>query len=818
VAEATDSILPDQGCRIVEGQGHIDPLVMAIAEAPGEAEEDTGTPFIGPSGTLFRGELALSGIDPHAVYYTNAVKCRPYKNRTPTQAEIEAWAPDLVEEVYLRRPLHVILAGRIAERAWDLIRLEVEQIYDGLPTVHRIPHPSSIMRDRKKLPAWQAAMRRIGRAVNGEVEEAVVLRVPEPWEEGEPDYDAPWLSADTEFKLLNDGGSDEALVCVQVSDGVRSKLYRFDDIRRVRERLRGAHVYAHNISADARNMGIDLYDLESWDDTGLMAYVLRYPRVGLKVIGPELTGLEMRPISEILTGYTVTTKRVKLTKRGLPQESRNVHIVDNGDGTYTRQSYKQHKRDFEQALDEDYDQAKAYALLDPVVTARVAEELVPKLRAEPTLWRYYQDFEKPIVPIVEKMTRTGVQIDADALEPLRDTLDDAIAFHDNALREILGQNSDFNPRSAEKLARALIGFGLPLVDTTASGAVSVAEDRLLRAIEEVDLEKIDESTDDAKRLAVIHVLRSREYAKLRTTYVERLLGDRDAYGRIHASFNQMVADTNRFSSSGPNLQNIPARGNVGSAIRRAFIARPGYLLVKTDFSALEVRIFAHLTQDEAMIWAFQNGISPHDLNAQRFGVVRNRVKNWYFAVIYGAEPLKAALTAGVSIEDAWAMMRAVKEESPAILKWPVWIANELTDKGYVETIFGWRNYYPHFLSPIKSESSAAVREAANMPVQGSASGIVKRFMIEQDRVARRYDATIVLQVHDETVVEVPESAVTDFIQDTVDVVHGLGAMGVGFSVPLDVEVKVGHSWGEMATRYKEGKWVDEHKVYEELAA
>jgi DNA polymerase-1 len=476
---------------------------------------------------------------------------------------------------------------------------------------------------------------------------------------------------------------------------------------------------------------------------------------------------------------------------------------------YLRMTRKSKKRDFEEALNEDYERAKDYALRDPVVTSRLAAILEPKLRAVPVLWRYYQEIEKPIVPILEKMERVGVQIDAGALEPLRDTLDEAIQFHDDALREIVQAGPDFNPRSAAQLAAALTRMGLPLAKETKGGAISVAEDVLLRAIDEVDLEKVDESTDDQKRLAVIHVLRSREYAKLRTTYVERLLSDRDNLGRIHASFNQMVADTNRFSSSGPNLQNIPIRGNVGSAIRRAFVASPGHLLVKTDFSALEVRIFAHLTQDEAMIDAFARGISPHTLNAERFGVDRARIKNWYFAVIYGAEPLKAALTAGVSIEDAWAMMRVVKKESPAIITWPIYIQNLLTEQGYVETIFGWRNYYPHFLSPIRSESAAAVREAANMPVQGSASGIVKKFMIAQDGLAKEFDATIVLQVHDETVVEVPERAVPDFVSGTVDVVRSMGEMGVGFSVPLDVEVKVGKSWGEMETWYKEGDWVHE---------
>lgn len=797
----TDDISPTSGCRIVEGQGHPDPLVMVIGEAPGEQEERTGTPMIGPSGTLLRGELALAGIDPHAIYYTNAVKCRPAKNRTPTDAEIDAWYLDLAEEIAVCSPAHVILAGKVAQKAWD----RMGEMLVASITVHRIPHPSSVLRDRKKMGPWQDAVRRIGRVVNGIEEEAVVLQEPEPWEEGEPDYGARWLAADTEFRLLNDGGSDDALVSIQVSDGTKAELARWDDIPRVRERLRGTHLYAHNIKADARNLGVDLYDFDSWDDTGLMAYLLRYPRVGLKTIGPELTGISMAPISEILTGKDVTEKVVKITKRGVPRSSRNVDIEENGDGTYTRRSYKARKRDFEEALEEDYEKAKDYALRDPVVTSRLAEILEPKLRAEPRLWNYYQTLEKPIVPILEKMERVGVMIDADALIPLQDTLTQEIEYHDESLKALVG-NADLNPRSADQLARALIALGLPLAGETKSGAVSVAEQALLAAIDEVDLDTVDEETDDEKRLAVIHVLRSREYSKLRKTYVERLLADRDGEGRIHASFNQMVADTNRFSSSGPNLQNIPIRGRIGSAIRRAFVAAPGRALVKTDFAALEVRVFAHLTQDAAMIRAFEQGISPHDLNADRFNVARNKIKNWYFAVIYGAEPLKAALTAGVTIEEAWAMMRLVQEESPALVDWPMIIQNILIEQGYVETIFGWRNYYPHFMSPIRSESAAALREAANQPVQGSASGIVKRFMIEQDKLAREMGGTIVLQVHDETVVEMPEQMVSRFAAGTVSLVRDMGGMGVGFSVPLDVEVKAGRNWGEMDTLYKEGEW------------
>lgn len=798
---ATDDISPQSGCKIVEGQGHPDPLVMVIGEAPGEQEERTGTPMIGPSGTLLRAELALAGIDPHAIYYTNAVKCRPAKNRTPTDAEIDAWYFDLAEEIAVCSPVHVILAGKVAQKAWD----RMGEMLVASITVHRIPHPSSVLRDRKKMGPWQDAVRQIGRVVNGEEEAPVVLVEPEPWEEGEPDYGARWLAADTEYKLLNDGGSDDALVCIQVSDGTQAAIYRWVDIPRVRDVLRTSHVYAHNIKADARHLGVDLYNLDSWDDTGLMAYLLRYPRVGLKTIGPELTGIEMLPITDILTGYDYEDKAVKLTKRGLPNSSRNVEIIDNGDGTYTRRSRKRRTRNFEEALDEDYERAKDYALRDPVVTSRLAEILEPKLRAEPALWNYYQTLEKPIVPILDKMEHIGVMVDADALLPLQETLEQEIQFHDESLRALVG-NSDLNPNSTEQLARALTALGLPLFGTTKSGDISVGKTTLLAAIDEVDLDQIEEEDADDKRQAVLHVLRGREYRKLKKTYVDNLLAMRDAGGRIHGSMNQMVADTNRFSSSDPNLQNIPVRGRVGNQIRKAFVAAPGYALVKTDFSALEVRVFAHLTQDEAMIRAFEQGISPHDLNAERFGVPRGKIKNWYFAVIYGAEAIKAALTAGVTVEEAWAMMRLVKQESPAIVDWPMIIQNRLIDQGYVETIFGWRNYYPHFMSPIKSESAAAVREAGNLPVQGSASGIVKKFMIEQDKLAKEVGATIVLQVHDETVVEVPVEMVPRFATGTVSVVRDLGGMGVGFTVPLDVEVKTGPNWGEMNTLYKEGEW------------
>jgi uracil-DNA glycosylase family 4 len=808
----TESIAPDSGCRIVEGQGHPDPLVMVVAEAPGESEERTGIPLIGKSGELMRAQLSLAGIDPHAIYYTNVVKCRPRNNRTPTAAEIERWLPDLTEEVVLHNPLHLVLLGKVAQYAWAQIAESVAAL-TFLPTVHRITHPAAILRDRKKMAPWQEAVARIGRAVNHEIEEEVTLPEPDPWVEGEPDYGARWLAADTEFRLLNDGGSDDALVCIQVSDGMRSHLYRFDDIPRVRTRLRDTHVYAHNIKADARNLGIDLYDLDSWDDTGLMAYVLRYPRVGLKTIGPELTGIPMSPITDILTGWDVTTKRVKLTKKGLPASTTNVEVVPDPTDPrfYLRMTKKRRKIDFEQALEERYEDAKDYALRDPVVTSRLAAIVEPQLRAQPRQWDYYNHIEKPIVPVLEKMERVGVQIDVPALMPLDLKLQDAVAREESALREVLEVGPDFNPASTEQLAREFLRIGLPLSDETKSGKLAVGKDVLLRALGVMKLEEVDalEEEGDLTQVqwAIVHELRRRQYAKLRSTYTTGLLNALDPENRVHGQINQMTVDTNRFSASNPNLQNIPARTTIGQEIRRVFVARPGHVLVKCDFAALQVRIFAHETDDKALRWAFENGISPHDLNAQRFGVDRKPVKNWYFAVMFGAEALKAAITAGVPLDQAQAMMRAVREESPALLDYPKAVANLLTEYGYVESIFGWRNYYPHYLSPIKSEYAAAIREATNFKIQAAEAGIIKKFMIAQDQVARELDGVIVLQVHDETVTEIPKENAMRYIERTVEVATSLGGMGVGFSVPLDVDVGMGHSWADTHSVYKEGKWL-----------
>jgi uracil-DNA glycosylase family 4 len=813
-----DDISPSSGCRIVDGQGHPDPLVMVVAEAPGESEARTGTPLIGKAGELIRAELAMSGIDPHAIYYTNVVKCRPKNNRTPAAWEIEPWLPELVEEVVVHTPLHLILLGKVAQYAWAQIAESVAAS-SFLPTVHRIPHPAAILRDRKKMGPWQDAVRKIGRAVNGDVEEEVVLAEPEPWVEGEPDLSSPWLSADTEFRLLQDGGSDEALVSIQISDGVRSQLYLWDDPRHhiielARDQLRDAgHVYAHNIKADARNLGIDLYDLDSWDDTGLQAYVLRYSRVGLKTIGPELTGIEMAPITDILTAWDVTEKRVKLTKRGLPGSTANVSVYPDPTDPrfYVRATKKKRKIDFGEALEERYEDAKDYALRDPVVTARVAAIVEPQLRASPRQWAYYQRIEKPIVPILEKMERTGVLIDADALVPLDYKLSQAIEREEDAVREALGVGPEFKPSSNDQLAEALLRVGVPLTAETKTGKVAVGKDHLLKALGLMKMEDLDALEEDgadltAAQWAIVHELRRRQYSKLRSTYSTPLLDKRDAEGRIHGNMNQMVADTNRFSSSDPNLQNIPIRSEIGQSIRRAFVARPGYVFVKTDFSALQIRIFAHETDDAALRWAFANGINPHDLNAQRFGVDRKPVKNWYFAVMFGAEALKAAMTAGVSVSDAQAMMRRVREESPALLDFPKSVANELTAQGYVESLFGWRNYYPHYLSPIKSEYAAAIREATNFKIQAPEAGIVKKFMIGQDQLARRMESVLVLQVHDETVAEVPKRLALDFAKGTLEVVRSLGDMGVGFSIPLDVDIGIGTNWADARSVYKEGKW------------
>lgn len=768
--------------QIVDGSGSLEPKVMFIAEAPGESEDATGLPFIGKSGHELRAALALTGLQPADYYFTNSVRCHPERNRDPSTDELLSCSGWLLNEVEYLKPPFVVLLGKIARRAWEMI--EGDLSYS--PVVESVQHPAAIMRKPQMRSTWQAALQLISdRALNRDLIEAGYA-VP-GWDRGAPDLSSAWLSADTETKDLEDEKHGNELVCSQFSDGVHAELYRpgqhpvFD------------HVYLWNAKYDANAIGVDLRDFARWDDPLLMAYVLRYPRVGLKILGPELTGLPMRSIKEILTGWDIEEKTIKITRRGVPPSRGNTTISDNGDGTYTRRFARRRDRNFAEALAETPDEATEYALLDSVVTARAAQKLVAELDAIPTLRRYYHEVEKPITPILYDAEQWGIKVNVDQLIQVGGELDEAIKFHDSNVRVLLDiHDENFKITSNRRLAAELQKIGVRLDNRTKGGDISVDTPSLLQAAGYSKKEELAQAATTVQKQVILEVLNFRGATKLKETYVTKLERDRDDRSRIHGRFNQAVAATNRLSSSDPNLQNIPIRTLMGARIRASFEAEAGWDLIKADFSALELRIFAHYIDDQHMKAAFAAGLNPHDLNAQAWGIERSVAKNFMFGTAYGMEARKAAITGGIPESKADVLLTMIRQQSPRLLTWPEWIRQELIAQGYLENLLGWRNYYPEFYSPIRSVAATALREAGNFKIQSTASSLVKRFMIAIDEVVRRYGARMLLQVHDEVVIESPKESTQSLCAEIDEIARGL-AEGI-LSVMLELEIKIGASW------------------------
>jgi uracil-DNA glycosylase family 4 len=795
---------------IVEGYGPADPVLMVVGEAPGASEDRAAMPFVGQSGTLLRAVLGEVGLSSREVYYTNAVRCRPPENRDPTAEELRACRHWLRREIATVRPEAILCVGKIARKSVVGLGIDVP-IYDAW-------HPAFVMRQSsKKRDEWRNELQTIVDGVRGRpLPQRVAL---DPWAEGEPYWAAPALAVDTETDSLTEAYG-ERLVSVQVSDGqwalfasLQREPTRVDALL---ARIRGRHVYLWNAKYDAPLLGVDLLDADKWDDPALMAYVLRYERVGLKEIGPKLTGLMMEPITGLLTGYVKTEKTFKSgPRKGL-----------------TIENVKKYQRPFSQALREEPERARNYGMLDAVVTARAARILEQELNAVPTLRQYYDDYEKPMVPILGGMEQRGVKVDVAALEALSATLSESERRSVEGAKAIFDVPDRVNLLSPEQVAKVLQGQGFRWNKTTPTGRMCADEQVLLdlAGYTVYDDEKFGEGLKQAiegdpegvSPVAefVFWLLNLRETRKLRGTYVDRLLRDRDAEGRIHARFNGMVTNTDRLSSSDPNLQNIPIRGTLRDAIRRVFVPREGCLFVKADKGQLEVRIYAHYTQETALLEAFRSGGDPHQAVADELGIPRWRAKNVLFAAIYGANAKKLAETAGVEGERARQFLERLRKRLPGMANWHPWISAALDSRGYVETLCGWRGYYPLWRSPLSRDRAEALREAGNLPIQGSASGIVKRTMIASEHgqnwptqwhgllrpeawavmfeyprgIARHFGADLVLQVHDEVVYEVPEHAAVPFARALQTLGEGVAA---DLTVPLEFEPAVGTSWAEL---------------------
>ncbi|OHC68272.1 MAG: DNA polymerase I [Rhodocyclales bacterium RIFCSPLOWO2_02_FULL_63_24] len=431
--------------------------------------------------------------------------------------------------------------------------------------------------------------------------------------------------------------------------------------------------------------------------------------------------------------------------------------------------------------------AAEYAAEDADVTLRVHQVLRPQLAAEPQLESLYRDLELPIAEVLFRIERNGVLIDAATLAQQSDELGRKIMALEAEAQALAGQ--PFNLNSPKQLAEILFNQqGLPVVKKTPSGGPSTDEEVLEKLAEDYPLPK--------------KILEHRSLAKLKNTYTDKLPKMiNPATGRVHTSFGQATAVTGRLASTDPNLQNIPIRTAEGRRIRSAFVAPANHRIVSADYSQIELRIMAHLSDDPRLLDAFAQGEDVHRATAgEIFGLTpievtseqRRAAKVINFGLIYGMSAFGLAKQIGVDRSAAAAYMDRYFARYPGVARYMEETRAIARDKGYVETVFGRRLWLPEIKSSNAGRRQGAERAAINAPMQGTAADLIKRAMLAvQDWLdAQKLRTLMVLQVHDELVLEVPDEELALLSSALPKLMGGVARL----KVPLLVEVGVGANW------------------------
>ncbi|MBI4285760.1 MAG: DNA polymerase I [Chloroflexi bacterium] len=483
-------------------------------------------------------------------------------------------------------------------------------------------------------------------------------------------------------------------------------------------------------------------------DTMVAAYLLGEKALGLKALAFGKLDIEMTPITDLIgTG----AKQIPMSKV-------------------------------------DIRQAADYACADADMTGQLATLLEKELRAK-DLWRLFAEVEMPLVPVLIEMQRNGIALDTALLRDLSGRLGEDLRRLETETYNAVGHQ--FNINSSQQLSAVLYeDLKLPKPRKTRGGYSTEAG-----VLEELR----------GTHPVIALVLDYRQLAKLKSTYVDALpvlLNPKT--GRLHTSFNQTRTATGRLSSSDPNLQNIPVRGELGREIRRAFIAPPGTCLLAGDYSQIDLRVLAHLSQDESLLEAFHRGEDIHAATAaQLFGVetgkvtpdMRRLAKTVNFGVIYGMSEFGLEQATELSREEAARFIAAYFEKHPGVSRYIEATKAQARKEGYVQTILGRRRYIPEINHANRQVREAAERMAINMPVQGTSADIVKVAMINlyREMRQRRLQSKMLLQVHDELIFEVPE-AETEVMRR---IVPEIMSTAIKLDVHVKVDIKSGQNWGEM---------------------
>jgi DNA polymerase-1 len=483
-------------------------------------------------------------------------------------------------------------------------------------------------------------------------------------------------------------------------------------------------------------------------DSMLAAYLLGEKSLGLKTLAFSKLAIEMTPISELIGSGA---KQIPMSQ---------VEIA----------------------------RAADYACADADMTGRLKALLEPELKRQ-GLWQLFTEVELPLMPVLVHMERNGVALDTELLRQMSHRLGEQLLKLEAEIYNSVGHQ--FNINSPQQLSTVLFEeLKLPTArktKTSYSTGASVLEE--LRGVHPV----------------IEFILDYRQLSKLKSTYIDALPSlVNPKTKRVHTSFNQTRTATGRLSSSEPNLQNIPVRGELAKEIRQAFIAPKGSSLLAADYSQIDLRALAHLSQDKSLLAAFRHDEDIHRATAaQVFGVkpqavtaeMRRVAKTVNFGVIYGMSDYGLEQATGLSREEASQFITAYFEKYPGVKKYLESTKEQVRKEGYVQTILGRRRSIPEINSSNRMVREAAERMAINMPVQGTSADIIKVAMINLDReIAKgKLKSKMLLQVHDELIFEVPQKE----LKEMKGLAPEIMSTALKLSVPLKVDIKTGQNWGEM---------------------
>lgn len=614
---------------------------------------------------------------------------------------------------------------------------------------------------------------------------------------------------------LAQDNSDEALPAIQIDRSRYEALLTEADLNRWVEKLNQAKLFALDTETDNLDyMAANLVGISFALENGEAAYLplqldyLGAPKTlekttALTLLKPVLENPAIQKVGQNFKYDLTIFARNGIDVQGVAFDTMLESYVLNSTGRHNMDDlakrYLGHQTiSFEEIAGKgknqltfnqiQLEQAAEYAAEDADVTMKLQQVLWEKLSKEPTLEKLFKEMELPLLGVLSRMERRGVLIDSDALFLQSNEIANRLSELEEQAYVLAGQ--PFNLASTKQLQEILFDkLGLPVIQKTPKGAPSTNEEVLEELAFSHELPKV--------------LVEHRGLSKLKSTYTDKLPQMVNPQtGRVHTSYHQAVTATGRLSSSDPNLQNIPIRNEEGRRIRQAFIAREGFTVVAADYSQIELRIMAHLSQDQGLINAFTQGKDIHrSTAAEIFGVSldevtseqRRNAKAINFGLIYGMSAFGLSRQLGIGRADAQNYMDLYFKRYPGVQIFMHDIREKAKAQGYVETLFGRRLYLPDINSSNGMRRKAAERVAINAPMQGTAADIIKRAMIQLDqKLQNDPDIAMIMQVHDELVFEVRSEKVAFYSE----LIKTQMESAADLVVPLIVDVGQGTNWDE----------------------